>query len=82
MDSKEGMTSDKDSTGEFCCASSISFFNELVSVYEQGNKALINRVGSSAPEYIALSLFRIGLALFGQYGKLWTIHFCTELPLS
>ena len=47
----------------------VYFFNEIVRIYEQGNKALINWVGRSVQEYIALSLFRIDLPLVNQYEK-------------
>ena len=44
----------------------VCFFNEIVRVYKQGNKALINWVGRSVQEYIALSLF---LPSVDQYRK-------------
>ena len=36
-------------------------FNEVVRIYEQGNKAFIDRIGRSVQGYIALSLFLIDL---------------------
>ena len=41
MDQQIGSESHEDSASEFCCVGSI-FFNEVVGVCKQGNKALIN----------------------------------------
>ena len=45
------------------------FFNEVVRICDQGNKALINWVGRSVQDRIALSLSLIYLPSVGQYGK-------------
>ena len=37
------VSSHEDLAGEFCCAGSI-FFNEVVKIYEQGNKLLLTEL--------------------------------------
>ena len=69
---------DQQSRREFTCEFScwvllcrVYFSNKVIKIYKQGNNALINWVGRSVQEYIALSLLRIGhdLSSVSQYGK-------------
>ena len=59
------MSSHEDSAIEFCCVGSI-FSMKLLRFVSKANKALINWVGQSVQEYIALGLFRIDLPSVGQ----------------
>ena len=81
MKDKRSFLGREDTAGEVYCAGSV-FFMEVARIYERGNKALIDWVGRSVLEYIALSLFRIDLPLVNQYRKGRGHYSCTDLLLS